>query len=112
MAPGRGGRLQGIGFDRSAVRRFGVPDGIAYRALRDDDANPDFDLMSYCRHKGEGWLSAYNWNRAFAMLRAIDAARRTPRATRRAARWPRHGSGRAGVRARCGRSRRARDSRA
>jgi hypothetical protein len=79
------GRIQGIGFDRRA--RFG---GQFVYSFRVDGATSVFDLMSYCPVDGFAddihWLSPRNWNRAFAVLRALDAVRRARSVTARAAR--------------------------
>ena len=82
--PDNQGRIQGLGF----VRRP-LPGYFTWSWRVDTDAAPVFDLMSYCPAGAGGndanhWLSARNWNRTFAELRAF-AARRPARAARLAA---------------------------
>ena len=53
--------------------------------VRPDGSTPVYDLMSYCGDETNSWLSARNWNRSFAVLQALAAARRTHRSFARAA---------------------------
>ena len=41
--------------------------------------------MSYCAAEGNSWLSAFNWSRAFAAMRAYDPALAKQDAARSAA---------------------------
>ena len=71
------GLLQGVGFERTDVKLLRGSRGYRFRP---DGATAYFDVMSYCR-KFDGtnaWLSPRNWNRSFAVLRAVAAARRQP----------------------------------
>ncbi len=71
-APDGQGRLQGTGLERGRAGFF----RRTRTARVDSAATPLFDLMSYCTGDPTAWLSARNWNRAFKVLRDVDAASR------------------------------------
>lgn len=67
--PDNAGRLQGVAFE---ARHTLATTTVETRV--DTDAHPLFDLMSYCPdNDSEAWLSARNWNHAFANLSAYAA---------------------------------------
>jgi hypothetical protein len=84
-APRYRGLLEGIGFERADVKLLRGSRGYRFRP---DGATEYFDVMSYCSASdgSDTWLSPRNWNRSFAVLRAVEAARRHAFLLARAAR--------------------------
>ena len=68
------GRLQGVLFEPAT----NTP-------TVDTDTSQRFDLMSYCAPESQSWLSPRNWNRAFSVISALDAASRSRTFARAAA---------------------------
>ena len=58
------GRLQGTTYDA-----YGTPGD----RVVDETATPRFDLMSYCAAESNSWISPFNWNRFFSVLRTYGA---------------------------------------